>query len=148
MTRRPPKSKLNNSEGARDAAIKGLDLDPTNTGSLLILGDTSFEDGAYNEAATHFAALASRADLLDKDDARRMLMRFVDSLARTGSTEKAKNNVQSLLDLAPDDPDALRRAARVRLDCGDGNRGRGENGGGWFQDRGRRGQNDNRTHDP
>lgn len=112
--------KLGDIDGAREAATRALDLDPTNAGALLILGDTAFVAENFNEVATQFGKLASRADALPREDAKRMLMRYIDALARTGSTEQAKNSVHSLLELAPDDPDALRRAARVRLDCDDG----------------------------
>ncbi|MCA9624499.1 MAG: tetratricopeptide repeat protein, partial [Myxococcales bacterium] len=95
-------------------------LDPTNVGALLLLGDMAFEAGNHNEAVTRYGSLASRSDILDKEDAKRMLMRYIDALARTGSTEKAKTSVRSLLALAPEDPNALRRAARVYLDAEDG----------------------------
>ncbi len=114
------RERLNDDKGAREAADKSLILDPTNVNALLILGDIAFDEGNFNEAATRYDNLASRADVLDKQDAKRMLMRYVDALARTGSTEKAKNYVTALLELAPDDVEALRRAARVRLDCNDG----------------------------
>jgi tetratricopeptide (TPR) repeat protein len=112
--------KLADTEGAREAAMKALDLDATNAAAFLILGDSAFAAGNFNEASTHYGNIASRADALPKDDAKRMLVRYIDALARAGSTEKAKDSVNSLLSLAPDDPEALRRAARVRLDCGDG----------------------------
>lgn len=113
-------SRLNDTDGARQAAKKSLDLDPTNVGALLLLGDIAFEEEAYNEAVTRYASLANRAEILEKDDAKRMLMRYIDALARSGSTEKAESSVKTLLELAPDDPAAIRRVARVRLDAGDG----------------------------
>ncbi len=114
------RGKLNDVDGAREAATRALDLDPTNVGALFVLGDTAFEAENFNESATQFSKLATRADALPKADAVRMLMRYIDALARTGSTEQAKTSVHALLELAPDDPEALQRAARVRLDCGDG----------------------------
>jgi tetratricopeptide (TPR) repeat protein len=113
-------TRLNDTEGARKAALKSLDLDPTNVGALLLLGDAAFETENYNEAVTRLGSLAGRSDVLEKDDAKRMLMRYIDSLARTGSTKKAIDNVKTLLALAPGDPEAMRRAARVHLDAEDG----------------------------
>lgn len=105
---------------AREAAVKASDLDPTNSQALLILGDLAFEAESFVEASTHFGALASRVEGLDKEDGKRVLMHYIDALARSGSTEKAVNSVASLLELAGDEPDAIRRAARVKLDAGDG----------------------------
>jgi tetratricopeptide (TPR) repeat protein len=114
------RDKLGDVDGAATAAQRSIDLDPTNLGAMLVLGNIAFDAARYNEAATHYAALAPRAELLDKEDAKRMLMRYVDALAKTGSTEKAQKSVNALLELAGNDPEALTRAARVRLDCNDG----------------------------
>ncbi len=113
------REKLSDQDGARDALQKAITADPTHAGALLMLGDIAFEREQFIEASGHYGALANRIDALDKADARRMLMRFIDSLARSGSTEKAKSTVHALLELAPDDHEALARAARVRLDSGD-----------------------------
>lgn len=114
------RDKLNSEEGAKSAAQKAADLDPTNTASLRILGDIAFEAESYHEAATHYGALAPRVDALPQEDGKAVLMRYIDCLAKSGSTEEAADAVPSLLALAPDDPDVLRRAARVRLDSGNG----------------------------
>ncbi|MSP24808.1 MAG: hypothetical protein EXR75_06500 [Myxococcales bacterium] len=106
-------------EAAREAADRAVTLDPTHVGALLLLGDLAFDRGAFLEAATHYGALTSRIHALPADDGKRMLMRFIDSLAHTGSTETAMSTVTILLELAPDDPAALARAARVHLDSGD-----------------------------
>jgi len=42
----------------------------------------------------------------------------VDALSNSGGTEKALGSVKTLLALAPDDPAAITRAARVNLDAG------------------------------
>jgi tetratricopeptide (TPR) repeat protein len=111
--------RLANVDAAREAAMRAYDLDPTSAKALLILGDIAFEGEKFHEAATHYGNLAPRLDTLDKDKAKRMLLRFIDSLARAGSTEQAQSTVQALLMLAGDDPKAIRAAARVRLDSGD-----------------------------
>jgi tetratricopeptide (TPR) repeat protein len=114
------RDKLGDRAAAREAASRALDFDPMNVGALLIMGDLAFEAGSFLETATHFGQLATRVELLDKSHAKRMLIRYIDALGRSGSTEKAKTTVNALLELAPDDPEALLRAARVRLDAGDG----------------------------
>ncbi|MEM9696840.1 MAG: tetratricopeptide repeat protein, partial [Myxococcota bacterium] len=111
--------KLGDRDGARASALRSLDHDATNVGSLLLLGDTAFEADSFREAASRYESLASRADVLEADDAKRVLTRYVDALSKTGSTEKAKNSVATLLKLAPDEVGALRRAARVYLDAKD-----------------------------
>ncbi|HZO15055.1 MAG TPA: tetratricopeptide repeat protein, partial [Polyangiaceae bacterium] len=116
------RSKLGDVAGARDAATKSIDLDPTNMGALLLLGDIAFDAENFNEAVTHYASLARRVEALDKADAKRMLIHYIDALARSGSTSQAKDTVHFLLQLAPDDPEGLRRAARVLLDAGDAQR--------------------------
>jgi tetratricopeptide (TPR) repeat protein len=114
------RERLADVDAAATAAQRAIDLDPTNIGAMLILGDIAFDAARFNEAATHYGSLAPRAELLSKEDAKRMLMRYVDALAKTGSTEKAQKSIHSLLELAGNDPEALTRAARVRLDCNDG----------------------------
>ncbi|MBW2457750.1 MAG: tetratricopeptide repeat protein, partial [Deltaproteobacteria bacterium] len=114
--------KLADKPGAREAAVKAVDLDSTNVTALFILGNLAFEAESYNEASTHLGALVPRAELLDKDDARRMLMRYMDSLTRSGSAKEAIGAVDSLLNLSPDDPEALMRAGRVLLAADDAKR--------------------------
>ena len=58
-------------------------------------------------------APANRADKLDKADATRVLVRYVDSLYKTGSSEKALAPMDELLKIAPNDAEALARVARV-----------------------------------
>lgn len=113
------RERLNDLEGAKHDATKAIDLDPTNALALLLLGDIAFEGEFFVEASAYLGQLSTRIDALPEDDRKRMLMRYIDSLARSGSTEKAQDNVQVLLELAPDDPEALIRAARVRLDADD-----------------------------
>ncbi len=111
------RDKLSDSDGAREALNKTISADPTHAGALLLLGDIAFDREQFVEASAHYGQLATRTDALDKPDAKRMMMRFIDALAKSGSTDKAKSTVTALLELAPDDPEALQRAARVRLDC-------------------------------
>jgi tetratricopeptide (TPR) repeat protein len=113
------RDKLNDGDAARDLAQKAIAADPGNAAALLLLGDIAFERSQFLEASNHYGALSTRIDALPQPDAKRLLVRFIDSLARIGSTEMAKSTVDALLALAPDDHEALSRAGRVQLDSGD-----------------------------
>lgn len=112
------KERLKDDARAGEAATRAVDLDPTNMLGLLVSGDISFEAGRYIEASKSYESLANRVDALPKPQGLRMLLRYVDALSKTGSTSKAIGTVQTLLALAPDDPAALGRAAKVNLDAG------------------------------
>ncbi len=114
------KERLKDDARAADAATKAVDLDPTNMLGLLITGDLAFEASRFLEAAKSYESLANRVDALPKAIGLRMLLRYVDALSKSGSTSKAIGTVQTLLALAPDDPDAITRAAKVNLDAGKG----------------------------
>jgi tetratricopeptide (TPR) repeat protein len=112
--------RLKDDERAAECATKAVDLDPTSMMGLMITGDIAFAAGRFLEAVKSYESLASRAEALPKDERVRVLVQFVDALAKSGSTEKAIGNVKMMLALAPESPIALSRAARVTLDAGDG----------------------------
>ncbi len=123
------REKLRDNDRAVAAATKAVDLDPTSMLGLMVSGDVAFEAAHYLEAAKHYESLANRVDALPKDQGTTLLIRYVDSLilgsarehsptSKSGSTEKALGVAKSLLALAPDDPAAITRAARVNLDAG------------------------------
>jgi tetratricopeptide (TPR) repeat protein len=112
------RDRIKDSDRAREAATKAVDLDPTNMTGLLILGDFAFDAGRYIEASKNYESLANRIDALSKEEGTRLLIRYVDALSKSGSTEKASGTAEKLLSLAPDDPDAISRAAKVNLDAG------------------------------
>ncbi len=113
------REKLNDAERAREVASKALDHDPTNVIALMVLGETAFEADKFVEAAQRLEIVAQRADGLPKEDAIRILQRWVDALAKTGATEKAVKAVERLRALAPEDPEALRRVGQVTFDHGE-----------------------------
>jgi tetratricopeptide (TPR) repeat protein len=112
------RDRLKDADRAREAATKAVDLDPTNMLGLMILGDLAFEAGHFLEASKSYESLANRVDALPKEDGVRLLVRYVDALSKSGSTEKAIGTVKTMLALAPDDPTAIGRAAKVSLDAG------------------------------
>jgi len=113
---------LRDDNRANDAARKAIDLDPTAKDALLVLADIAFEQGRPLEAARHYESLAARTEILQKPEATRVLVRYIDALSKTGSTEKALASIDALRKLAPDDAEAQRRVARVAFEHGDAKR--------------------------
>jgi tetratricopeptide (TPR) repeat protein len=112
------RDRLKDDRRAEEAAKRALTLDPTNLEALTVLGDIAFDAKRFIEAAAHYEAIAGRADSLDKRAAARLLVRYVDALSQTGSTEKALAPMDTLLRIAPDDSDALARVAQVTFEHG------------------------------
>jgi len=113
------KHKLKDDVRALASATQANRLDPTNVDALVVLGDLAFEEERFFEAAAHYELPANRADKLDRTEATRVLVRYVDALYKSGSTEKAIAPMDELLKIAPNDADALARVARVSFDHGD-----------------------------
>ncbi len=112
------RDRLKDAKRAEEAAKRAIGLDPTNLDALTVLGDIAFDAKRFLEASTHYEQLAGRADSLDKKEAARLLVRYVDALSQTGSTEKALAPMDTLLRIAPDDSDALARVAQVTFEHG------------------------------
>ncbi|HEX6765953.1 MAG TPA: tetratricopeptide repeat protein, partial [Polyangiaceae bacterium] len=112
------RQKLRDDRRAEEAAKRANKLDPTNLEALVILGDLAFEAKRYLEASKHFEVIAGRAESLEKPEATRLLVRYVDALAQSGSTEQALAPMDTLFRLAPDDPEALERVAQVTYEHG------------------------------
>ena len=112
------RQKLQDDRRAEEAAKRAIKLDPTNLDALVILGDLAFEAKRYLEASKHYEVIAGRAESLEKPEATRLLVRYVDALAQSGSTEQALAPMDTLFRLAPDDPAALERVAQVTYEHG------------------------------
>ncbi|MDC3957743.1 protein kinase domain-containing protein [Polyangium jinanense] len=109
--------KLKDTDRAQAAATKAIDLDPTNMKALYVSGEIAFNASRFVEAAKHFESLANRSDAMPKDLALDVVSHYIDALSKIGSTEKAVSVLPTLLALAPDVPQAIRRAAKVRYDA-------------------------------
>jgi tetratricopeptide (TPR) repeat protein len=109
---------LRDDKRAEEAARRAVALDPTNLDALVVLGDISFEAKRALEAAKHYEGVVGRADTLERAEAVRVLVRYVDALSQTGSTEKALAPMDTLLRIAPDDLQALERVALVTFENG------------------------------
>ncbi|MCC6217492.1 MAG: tetratricopeptide repeat protein [Polyangiaceae bacterium] len=112
------RDRLKDDRRAEDAAKRAIGFDPTNADALSLLGDVAFEAKRFLEASRHYEVLADTAGSLDKARATRLLIRYVDALAATGSTEKALTAMDTLLRVAPDDAAALLRVAQVTFEHG------------------------------
>jgi tetratricopeptide (TPR) repeat protein len=112
------RNKLKDDRRAEEAGKRAVKLDPTNLEALLVLGDLALDDKRYLEAAKHYEVIAGRAESLERSEAVRMLIRYVDALSLSGSTEQALAPMDTLLRLAPDDRDALERVAQVTHEHG------------------------------
>ncbi|HEY4106159.1 MAG TPA: tetratricopeptide repeat protein, partial [Polyangiaceae bacterium] len=112
------KERLKDDKRAEEAARRAVALDPINLEALTVLGDIAFDAKRFMEAATQYELIASRADSLEKKEATRLLVRYVDALSQTGSTEKALAPMDTLLRIAPDDSEALERVAQVTFEHG------------------------------
>jgi tetratricopeptide (TPR) repeat protein len=113
--------KLHDSARAADAARKAIDLDPTSLLGHLVTGDLAFEAGRFIEATKSFESVLGRADSLPKESAERAVTRYVAGLSKVGigSTERAKQIVDTLLRLAGDSAEAVASAAKLCLESGD-----------------------------
>ena len=112
------RDKLKDNDRAAAAASKAVDLDPTSLLGLLISGDVAFEGGRFLEAAKSYESIASRVDSMPREQGVGLLMRYVDALSKSGGADKAVDTAKKLVTLAPDDPAAIVRAARVNLEAG------------------------------
>ncbi len=116
------RERLKDNEAAEKSAKRALHLDPGNLDALQVLGDICFEQKRFVEACAHYARLADRADTLGEKNAVPVLIRYVDALAKSGSTENALAAMDTLLRLAPENPDALGRVADVTFEHGSAKR--------------------------
>ena len=112
------RTKLGDEKRAEEAAKRAVGLDPTNLLGSMVLGDIAFEKKNYHEAASHYGTAAGRAEALDKKDATRVLVQYVDALTQTGGTEQALAAMEMLLRIAPDDAEAIARVAQVTYEHG------------------------------
>lgn len=103
---------------ASDALARALDLDPTLTPAPLLAGDIAFAAGRYREALAHYHKARSQLPTLPAAETRRVLLRMLDSLQQVGNAEAALELVDPLLDVAPDDAEALSAAGRVTFEYG------------------------------
>lgn len=113
------REKIKDDKRAQQSATKAIDLDPTSMLGLLVTGDIAYEAGRMLEAAKAYESLANRVDALPEGRGLGVLSRYIDALKKSGSADKAVGVTEKLIALAPNDPKALGRAAKVQLDAGE-----------------------------
>lgn len=74
---------LVDSDQAEAAARKAIELDPSNADALMVLGDVAFEANRLVEATMHYDSLVGRTAVLPKDDAVRVVVRFIEAFGKT-----------------------------------------------------------------
>jgi tetratricopeptide (TPR) repeat protein len=137
------RDKMHDNEKAESNAKGALELDATNVDALLVIGDIAYEREHYFEATKHLEPLVARAGSLPKDDAVRVLVRFIEAFGRSAVVQERPSAppndrsgpaapqalverhprlaaaLQALEQLAPDDVEAQSRVARVLFECND-----------------------------
>lgn len=76
-------SQLVDPQKAESSAKKAVDLDPSNADALMVLGDLAFEANRLLEATKHYESLVGRTGVLPKEDAVRVLVRFIEAFGKT-----------------------------------------------------------------
>lgn len=76
-------SQLVDPQKAENAAKKSTDLDPSNADALMVLGDLAFEANRMLEATKSYESLVGRTGVLPKEDAVRVLVRFIEAFGKT-----------------------------------------------------------------
>ncbi len=109
-------NRLHDGSRAEDAAKTALSLDPTSAEALTVLGDIAFESQRFIESSKHYTALIDRIENLPIESAVPVLRRAIESLAQSGSLDRAQSAYESLVRLAPNDQSALITAARMLFD--------------------------------
>ena len=93
-------------------------IDPSNGDALRVLGYTAHAEKRYVEAAKRFEPLLSQLEALGEEEAREIAFLYIDALSRSGSAEKALNQVGGLMKWFEDDASALLRIAQVAAEHG------------------------------
>ncbi len=112
------RERLKDDDKAEATAKRALALDAGNLDSIFVLGDICFEQGRFVEASSHYGRLADRVDALGAEHAVPVLLRYVDALRNSGSTENALAAMDVLLRLAPDNAEAVGHVAVVTFEHG------------------------------
>jgi tetratricopeptide (TPR) repeat protein/tRNA A-37 threonylcarbamoyl transferase component Bud32 len=113
------RERLGDAAGARDAFLRALELDATNTPAARGLGELAFADGNWAEAAKYLEPLLSRTSELATDVARGVAVAAGDAFRKLGVFDKAQRAYLNAKALAPDDRDVLERVAELTFEGGE-----------------------------
>ena len=76
-------SQLVDPDKAEAAAKKAIALDSSSADALMVLGDLAFEANRLIEATKYYESLVGRTGVLPKEDAVRVLVRFIEAFGKT-----------------------------------------------------------------
>jgi tetratricopeptide (TPR) repeat protein len=76
---------MNEPTRAEASAKRAIDLDGSNADASLVLGNLAFEAGRYLEACKYFETLVSRAQVFEKETAKKMLVRYIEAFGRSNT---------------------------------------------------------------
>jgi len=76
-------SQLVDADKAEAAAKKAIALDSSSADALMVLGDLAFEANRLIEATKYYESLVGRTGVLPKEDAVRVLVRFIEAFGKT-----------------------------------------------------------------
>ena len=83
------RDRMNDNVKAEANAKTAIELDATNAEASLVLGDLAFEGERFVEATKYLEPLVGRAASLEKQEATRVLVRFVEAFGKTIATRTA-----------------------------------------------------------
>ncbi|HEX3776977.1 MAG TPA: tetratricopeptide repeat protein, partial [Polyangiaceae bacterium] len=109
---------LMDSARAVATAQLALHIDPSNSEALRVLGHVAHDEERFVEAAKRFEPVLSQLDALEPDEAREIALLYVDSLARSGSADKALSQVGNLMKWFSSDASSMLRLAEVASEHG------------------------------
>jgi serine/threonine protein kinase/lipopolysaccharide biosynthesis regulator YciM len=81
-------AQLVDADKAETSARKANDLDASNADALMVLGDLAFEANRLLEATKYYESLVNRTGVLPKEDAVRVLVRFIEAFGKSQSGAK------------------------------------------------------------
>jgi tetratricopeptide (TPR) repeat protein len=136
------REKVKDDAKAEASAKRAVALDPTSAEALMVLGDLSFDAERYIEASRAYESIIGRTTVLPAADAVRVLVNFIEAFGKSYASRVSSPSVQdvtapasvrpvaanhpqmiaaveALQKVAPDDVEALSRAARVIFEHGD-----------------------------
>jgi len=108
------------SAAAERAARQALDLDASNLRALILIADLTLQARRYSEAMDHYQRALSRLDALPVAESMRVRTSFLDAAEHspTRSPTLMLEQAEALLEVAPNDVQALERAADLAFHYG------------------------------